>query len=337
MLNGQTRRSPYFSIPRSRLHPPVRPPLWGVWRGIAVPAVSIQERGIPSGADRRSIRGGTADRCSYRHPSRDASPIVPHALRLLARGRAIAAALAATGYLAAELLLGRCSWSEPAARIRPGSHRKSGRCLGSGCVTGERAPRLRIRLGPGRRLRRLYRRFDHCRMGDRVAWPEHCHLAAGSIDADGAVRPSCRVPAVGARRSNAPPITREGIGSPCSACPCSGGWCWVASLILGSHALHGYVLGHSLEGRRRLSPNHKPALVAVRSGRGAGVLRRRTLAVTTPDPGRGHRLGRSSGCCPMVRRRFDDRCDGAVGDTEPLHGVTFALLHLAVHAGCWHG
>ena len=175
-----------YSLSRRRLHPPLRPPLWGVWRGITVPAGIHSGTWYSSGVNRRSVRGGNshpADICTHRGTHRRSRPC-PSAL---ARGVCHRHCTCGDGLSGGKLLLAAAP-GEPAARIRPGSHHKSGRCPGFGCVARRGAPRLRIRLGPGRWLRRLYRCFDHCRMGDRVAWPEHCRLAAGSIDAGRSAR-----------------------------------------------------------------------------------------------------------------------------------------------------
>ena len=318
--------APTYSISRRRLHPPLRPALWRVWRGITVPAGIHPGTWHSSGADRRSVRGGNshpadigAHRGTHRRPRARPSA--------LSRGVCHRHGACRDGLSGGGLLLAAAP-GEPSARNRPRTDNESGGCPCPGRLAARRAPRLRIRLGPGRRFRGLHRCLDHCRMGDRVAWPERRHLDAGSADAGGAVRPHACASGRGTKASGQP--SRARASWTCSACPYSGSWFWWRRSSLAATLCT--IRSRSFAGGRPASRRKRSAC----SGR--CPWRPRCWCSSSSDPGCCDRLtpaaaialAAARGGCPVVRRRFTDRCDGVVGDTA------IARHHVCPAASCLH-
>ena len=89
-----------------------------------------------------------------------------------------------------------------------------------------------------------------------------------------------------------------------------------------------HVLSHSLAGGRHLAADDQPALVAVGGGRGGRVLRRRPLVAQPSDTGRAIALAALAGAFRWIVAAFTADVV-ALALIQPLHGITFALLHLA--------
>ena len=239
------------------------------------------------------------------------------------------AASVTLGYLAATWILD-FAWDEPAAcRVAGADYHLGGRIGARICFSAaeQRPPGLRVWMGARHRLGRLHRRHFAVRAGGERIWPRPDRLATGFATRRGGF---CRDPGPGTD-SRSHSRCRASAGGRCSHSPpasavsesCSRGSTHSRQPC---HARR--ICGDPLECRRHRPGYRELALVRVGRRRGAGVLRHWPGARDAADPAGAAAIAALAGMLRWaVMAQTTDVM--ALALVQPLHGITFALLHLA--------